>query len=241
MPHPGRRCSRRDECLRAFKVVLAHEYGHFHNADTAGGGFALAVRRSLQAMAMHLVANRAASSLNPAWWFVRGFGRAFLGISQGASRLQEILADRWAAFAYGSAAFEVGLRHIIERTVRFDAHVAATLDEVVKAKSALSNLYTFTPSALVPPDAMESEIRKALGRRPTPYDSHPCPEEQTHLGARSRVRRPRCADGRRRRGVDPLLESRCRRSADDGESSRAAAGTPGRDHPRRVTHEACTP
>ena len=30
-----------------FKAVLAHEYGHFTNKDTAGGGFALAVRRSL--------------------------------------------------------------------------------------------------------------------------------------------------------------------------------------------------
>ena len=106
--------------LRAFKSVLAHEYGHFHNEDTAGGGFALAVRRSLFAMAMNPATVGVASPMNPAWWFVRGFWRAFLGISQGASRLQEVLADRWAVFAYtGRARSKRGLpRHRALRPVR---------------------------------------------------------------------------------------------------------------------------
>ena len=164
--------------LRAFKSILAHEYGHFHNEDTAGGGFALAVRRSLFAMTMQLVARRVASTLNPAWWFVRGFWRAFLGISQGASRLQEVLADRWAAFAYGSRAFDEGLRHVIERSVRFDAHLGATVDEVVKTRSALPNLYAFAPAAPPPLENVEKAIADALGKKPTPFDSHPCPEDR---------------------------------------------------------------
>jgi Zn-dependent protease with chaperone function/Flp pilus assembly protein TadD len=164
--------------VRAFKSVLAHEYGHFRNEDTAGGGFALGVRRSLSAMTMHLVARRAASALNPAWWFVRGFWRAFLGISQGASRLQEVLADRWAAFAYGSRDFEEGLRHVIERSVRFDAHLGAALDEVVKKKSALPNLYAFAPAVPPAEQDVENEVAKALEKKPTPFDSHPCPEDR---------------------------------------------------------------
>ena len=164
--------------LRAFKSVLAHEYGHFHNEDTAGGGFALGVRRSLFAMTMQLVQRRVASKINPAWWFVRGFWRAFLGISQGASRLQEVLADRWAAFAYGSRAFEEGLRHVIERSVRFDAHVGATLDEVVKTKIALPNLYAFAPTTPAPQTNVDKAIAAALGKKPTPFDSHPCPEDR---------------------------------------------------------------
>ncbi len=164
--------------LRAFKSVLAHEYGHFHNEDTAGGGFALGVRRSLFAMTMQLVQRRVASKINPAWWFVRGFWRAFLGISQGASRLQEVLADRWAAFAYGSRAFEEGLRHVIERSVRFDAHIGATLDEVVKTKSALPNLYAFAPAAPAPQSDVDKAIAEAFGKKPTPFDSHPRPEDR---------------------------------------------------------------
>jgi Zn-dependent protease with chaperone function len=164
--------------VRAFKSVLAHEYGHFRNEDTAGGGFALSVRRSLMLMAMNLVKNGAASPLNPAWWFVRGFGRAFLGISQGASRLQEVLADRWAAFAYGSASFEEGLRHVIARDVRFDAHVGATLDEVVKTKRALPNLYAFVPSTPHASHEVERAIGETFEKPASPYDSHPRPADR---------------------------------------------------------------
>jgi Zn-dependent protease with chaperone function len=167
--------------VRSFKSVLAHEYGHFQNDDTAGGGFALGVRRSLNLMALHLVRARAATAFNPAWWFVRGFGRAFLGISQGASRLQEVLADRWAAFAYGSADFERGLVHVIERGARFDAHLNATLGEVMPAKRALANLYTYMPDKPAAESDIRSAIDVALGREPSPYDSHPCPRERLAL------------------------------------------------------------
>lgn len=104
--------------LRPFKAVLGHEYGHFTNRDTAGGAYALAVRNSLDATAYALAANGAAAWYNPAWLFVNGFHRVFTRISQGASRLQEVLADRWAVFAYGAEAFERGLRHVVERSVR---------------------------------------------------------------------------------------------------------------------------
>src|SRR5262249_9605196 len=40
--------------IRPFKSILAHEYGHFSNRDTAGGAFALAVRRSVGATAQRL-------------------------------------------------------------------------------------------------------------------------------------------------------------------------------------------
>jgi len=98
--------------MGAFKAVLAHEYGHLSNRDTAGGGFALAVRRSLTTAAVGLAERGVATWYNPAWLFLTGFNRVFLRISQGASRLQETLADRWAASAYGARYFEQGLRHL---------------------------------------------------------------------------------------------------------------------------------
>ena len=162
----------------AFKSVLAHEYGHFRNEDTAGGDLALAVRRSLNAMTVHLINGRAASPVNPAWWFVRGFSRAFYGISQGASRLQEILADRWAAFAYGSSVFEEGLRHVIARDVRFGAHVGATLEDVVKNKRALPNLYAFAPCAPKGEPEIARDVDEALAKPASTYDSHPSPADR---------------------------------------------------------------
>jgi Zn-dependent protease with chaperone function len=164
-----------------FKAVLAHEYGHFSNRDTAGGGFALAVRRSWLTMAYALAAGGAATWYNPAWLFLRGFSLVFLRISQGASRLQEIMADRWAAFAYGAAAFEQGLRHVVERSVRFQAHASSTLQEVVDGKLGLANLYVFKPSKGPTEGEIMEAVGKVLAAPPSPYDSHPSPAERFAL------------------------------------------------------------
>ena len=77
-----------------FKAILAHEYGHFSNRDTAGGDLARWVRASIYRMAYNLAVSGQARWYNPAWLFINGFHRGFLRITQGASRLQEILADR---------------------------------------------------------------------------------------------------------------------------------------------------
>ena len=175
--------------IGSFKAVLAHEYGHFTNKDTAGGGFALAVRRSLMTMARGLAESGAAAFYNPAWLFLNGFFRVFLRISQGASRLQEILADRWAAFTYGSKAFEEGLRHVIEQSVRFDARAGATLQEM--AAQPVANLYQHQPRTPVAQAEIDKAIRNALNRPASPYDSHPSPAERSRwvraLNARGTV------------------------------------------------------
>lgn len=163
--------------LRPFEAVLAHEYGHFSNRDTAGGGLALSVRQSVVALATNLARNGAAKWYNPAWLFVNGFHRVFLRISQGASRLQEVLADRWAAMLYGASVFEEGLRHVIDRTVRFNAHVNATIKEVIEAGRPLANIYGYKPSSS---DAagLDAAVESAINREPSPYDSHPSPADR---------------------------------------------------------------
>jgi hypothetical protein len=103
----------------------------------------------------------------------------FLRISEGASRLQEVLADRWAAFAYGAQSFESGLRHIVERGVRFDAHVGVAIKEVIDREIPLANLYTYAPLAKLA-DVSEA-IEEALTRKSSPYDSHPTPAERFAL------------------------------------------------------------
>jgi len=162
-----------------FKAILAHEYGHFSNRDTAGGGLALAVRRSLLTTAHHLAAGGAAAWYNPAWLFLLGFNKVFLRISQGASRLQEVLADRWSAFTYGAQSFEAGLTHVIRRSVLFNAHVKAAVTEVVGANRPLANLYAYRPAAAAVSDNdIEFAIQEELNREPSPYDSHPAPVDR---------------------------------------------------------------
>jgi Zn-dependent protease with chaperone function len=157
--------------LPAFKAILAHEYGHFSNRDTAGGGFALGVRRSLLLFIVGLAESGQAAPWNPAWLFANGFYRLFLRVSQGASRLQEILADRRAAEAYGGAAFASGLRHVLTCDLHFEQHVSAEIDRALKAKEPLQRLWS--PLADRVTDA--ESLNAALNRDPSPYDSHPAP------------------------------------------------------------------
>jgi Zn-dependent protease with chaperone function len=160
------------------KSVLAHEYGHFVNKDTAGGGFSLAVRRSVLQMAEALAAGGAAAWYNPAWLFVTRFYNLFLRVSQGASRLQEILADRWAALAYGGQTFAAGLTHVVARSVRFDKHADATLGEVLEGSLPLRNLYRFAPAKPVDEQEVAEEVARAMNAEPSPYDSHPRPADR---------------------------------------------------------------
>jgi hypothetical protein len=158
--------------------VLAHEYGHFVNKDTAGGGFSLAVRRSILQMARALAAGGAAAWYNPAWLFVTRFYNLFLRVSQGASRLQEILADRWAALAYGGKTFAAGLTHVVTRSIHFDKHADATLREVIDGGLPLANLYRYAPAKAVDEQEVAAEVAKAMNAEPSPYDSHPRPADR---------------------------------------------------------------
>ncbi|MCM2334731.1 MAG: M48 family metallopeptidase, partial [Anaeromyxobacteraceae bacterium] len=160
------------------KAVLAHEYGHFVNRDTAGGGLALSVRRSVLQMAESLASGGAAAWYNPAWLFVTNFHKLFLRVSQGASRLQEILADRWAALAYGGQNFAAGLSHVVARSIRFDKLADASLREVVDGGLGLRNLYRYTPATPPPEAAVAAEIERAMQDEPSPYDSHPRPADR---------------------------------------------------------------
>jgi len=160
------------------KSVMAHEYGHFPNEDIAGGGFALAVRRSVMTSAIAMAQGGAAAWYNPVWWFVRGFHSMFTRISHGAARLQELLADRMAAVSYGPAAFERGLRHVITRTATFDAHAQATLREVLERPRALANLYTYRPAQPPSPQDIERAVTEALDAKASSYDSHPAPADR---------------------------------------------------------------
>jgi Zn-dependent protease with chaperone function/tetratricopeptide (TPR) repeat protein len=183
------------------RSILGHEYGHFRNEDTAGGGFALAVRRSLFTMIVRLAQSGAATWYNPVWHFLRAYHRVYLVVSHGASRLQEVLADRWAVRAYGSQAFIAGFTHVVERSVLFDRHLQSTLHDAIDHKRALPNLYRPEPgpagkgddaTAAATVDASDDPaelVRKEMEREPSAYDSHPPPRQRLARAAAMAVER----------------------------------------------------
>jgi len=158
-------------------AILAHEYGHFSNQDTAGGDMAYQVQASLQQLAERLAQGGAAQVYNPVWLFVMVYHRIFLRVTLGASRLQEVLADRYAAIAYGSQNFIEGLRAVIRQGIAFPLRANHELRESFERKQSVHNLYDL-PSV----ESLQGELDKQLDEimmRPTSvYDSHPAPQER---------------------------------------------------------------
>ena len=163
---------------QAFRAVLAQEYGHFTHRDTAGGDIALRVNIDMMNFALAM-----ARSGHAVWWnlgfqFVRIYHFLFRRISHGASRLQEVLADRMAAVKYGAGAFEEGLRHVIRRSVEFSFAANREISLAVEGGRALHNLYDLS---VVAENAVEEEIEKALNRSTSEDDTHPSPADRFRL------------------------------------------------------------
>ena len=176
--------------LDDFRSVLAHEYGHFAHRDTAGGDVALRVRNDILKFYVAMVQAGQNTWLNVAFHFLRFYHFLFRRISHGATRLQEVLADRVAAQAYGPAAFQGGLTHVIRRSVLFHSNANREIDAAIKAGRPIPNLYDPLPAA---GGSDEAEIEKALARPTTDDDTHPGPRDRFRLT--SAIPEPRRSDG----------------------------------------------
>jgi len=161
------------------RAILAHEYGHFSNRDTAGGNLVQLVQRSLYTIARNLAHAGLATWYNPAWWFVNIYKRIFLRITLGASRLQEILADRLAALAYGASNLSGGLQQLIRQDLTFALQVDGEVKQAAEQQRSLHNLYTLPPVADT--GAFEKALAETMNRPSSAYTSHPAPHDRLAL------------------------------------------------------------
>jgi Zn-dependent protease with chaperone function len=157
-----------------FRAVLAHEYGHFSNRDTAGGNTSMVVQASLMRSLVGIAQGGGAAWYNPAWLFLRGFYLLFLRITLGASRLQELMADHFAAVAYGAEAFRQGLMHVVRRSLEFSQSVAALVTRAEATRRALISVYA-TPEGGLPAADLDAAVDERMKDKGSPYDSHPPP------------------------------------------------------------------
>jgi Zn-dependent protease with chaperone function len=159
-------------------LIIAHEYGHFSNKDTAGGNLAHQVYASLHLMAQNLILSKSAQIFNPVWLFVMGYQRIFLRVTQGASRLQEILADRYAATTFGSTNFIEGLQNLIRQTISFPLKVEYEINNSIELnRHPVDNIYEL-PLLETLSGEMEKQIEAEMNRVTSQYDSHPAPKER---------------------------------------------------------------
>ena len=169
----------------AFRAVLAHEYGHFSHRDTAGGDVALRVEQDMTKFAYAMALAGQAVWWNIAFQFLRVYHFIFRRITHGATRLQEILADRVAVRNYGAESFEEGLRHVIRREVEFNSVASKEIEEAAQARRDLKNLYQLRVS----PEAfdqqmIENQITDIITRPTTEDDTHPSPIDRFRLAQR---------------------------------------------------------
>jgi len=164
--------------LSGFRAVLAHEYGHFSHRDTAGGDVALRVNSDMMKFAYAMTAAGQNVWLNLGFQFLRIYHFIFRRLSYGATRMQEVLADRVAALKYGSAAFEEGLRHVILKSAQFTIIANQEINASVGGERALQNLYEIPFSAA--PGAY-IEAKENLDRPTSEDDTHPSPRERFRL------------------------------------------------------------
>lgn len=161
-----------------FRAVLAHEYGHFTHRDTAGGDVAIRVNNDMMKFAHAMIASEQASWWNIAFHFLRIYHFIFRRISHGATRLQEVLADRVAALMYGPLAFEEGLTHVVQKSVEFHHLAVKEIDACVTAQRALQNLYELRVDQN---STLQQEIDESLNRETSEDDTHPCPNDRFRL------------------------------------------------------------
>jgi Zn-dependent protease with chaperone function/tetratricopeptide (TPR) repeat protein len=167
----------------AFRAVLAHEYGHFSHRDTAGGDVAIRVNNDMMKFAVAMIESGQAVWWNIAFHFLRVYHFLFRRISHGATRLQEVLADRVAAARYSPQAFEDGLTHVIRRQVEFEDIVYWEITNANKARRNIQNLYELKPSE---EQGIEQKVNEAMNRPTSEDDTHPSPVERYRLARRVR-------------------------------------------------------
>jgi len=175
-----------------FRCVLAHEYGHFSHRDTAGGDVAMRVQGDIIKFYLAMRAAGLATTFNVAFQFLRAYHFVFRRISRGATRLQEVLADRAAAQIYGAAAFEGGLTHVIRQSVAFEKRANREIKSAIEGARPIQNLYALECSE---PAAEEDGFKKALERKTSEDDTHPAPRDRFRYVAGLEPKHPAPVNG----------------------------------------------
>lgn len=181
-----------DFSQNAFRAVLAHEYGHFSHRDTAGGDAAMRVNNDIMRLAYAMAVGGTATVYNIAFQFLRLYHFIFRRITHGATRLQEVLADRVAVRQYGADAFREGLTHVIRRDIEFNHVAEREINAAFGANRQMQNLYELNArDDEAAAQSIEQAIKDSIDRPTTEDDTHPSPHARFALA--SRIKSKKCA------------------------------------------------
>ncbi len=170
-----------------FKVILAHEYGHFSNKDTAWNSLTFTnvgiLQNALESMprpsgdkSSNLY--NGLCSINPVLWTLI-FYRFVLSIfTNGFSRIGEVLADKRAIETYGQKSFIDGLKKIARDQNIFNTFGSpgAIAKTMVNENKVITNLYEYFSKLK---DSLSDEDKRNIDKKvfdeevESLHDSHP--------------------------------------------------------------------
>jgi Zn-dependent protease with chaperone function len=164
------------------KSILAHEYAHFSHHDTFYSRFIYQVQRSVEeALAGMGEAGGRLNYVNPFFWFLYVYYRAYSMLAAGYSRSREFLADRMAATLFGADVFTAALSKVATEGQFFEATIYNHMQSLVNEGKSFKNMYetyrSFREEQLTAEERSEL-YQKLLQEKESLFASHPTYQER---------------------------------------------------------------
>ncbi|HEY7158177.1 MAG TPA: M48 family metalloprotease [Gemmataceae bacterium] len=159
------------------QAILAHEYAHFSHQDTFYSRFIYQVTLSIQE-AVNGMGQTGGwyNYINPFYWFLILYHKAYSLLSAGFSRSREFLADRMAAGLYGSDVFASALTKVCTDGTLFEMTMYNSISELLAENKSFINMYeafrNFRDEQL-DGKARDELYQKLLDEKESLFASHP--------------------------------------------------------------------
>jgi Zn-dependent protease with chaperone function len=168
--------------LSELQAILAHEYAHFSHRDTFYNRFIYQVQLSIgQALQGMGQSGGAINYVNPFFWFLYLYYKAYNLLSAGFSRSREFLADRMASCLYGSDVFATALTKVSTDGTLFEMTIYNNISKLLAENKSFVNMYSafqsFRDEQLSEQDRDEL-YRKLLEEKESLFASHPTFQER---------------------------------------------------------------
>ncbi|OHA08240.1 MAG: hypothetical protein A3B37_03340 [Candidatus Sungbacteria bacterium RIFCSPLOWO2_01_FULL_59_16] len=129
------------------EAILAHEFGHFSNKDTAWNSLTFtmggALQNSLETIPKPWGGGANLSTLiialNPALWILTAYRILFSVVTSGFSRMREVFADKTAIALYGYKNFTNGLMRVARNDYVFSSYF---VPDMLKMLTEEGKMYT---------------------------------------------------------------------------------------------------
>jgi Zn-dependent protease with chaperone function len=170
------------------KSILAHEYAHFSHSDTFYSRFIHQVTISIE-QALQGIGGTIGkwNYINPFYWFLYLYYRAYSLLASGFSRSREFLADRMACVLYGSDVFGSALSKVAIEGDLFESTAYENVAHLLAKDQAFVNIYQtfrdFREEHMAATNRDEA-FQTLLEERGSLFASHPTFRERLEAVAR---------------------------------------------------------